>query len=56
VRVKKPWLLDIGEHSLFGEDAWIDNLTTVTIGIHACITQGAYLCTGEHDWSDPAFG
>ncbi len=56
VRVKYPWLLEIGDHSWIGEDAWIDNLTTVAVGAHVCISQGAYLCTGNHDWSDPAFG
>jgi len=56
VRVKHPWLLSIGDHSWLGEDCWIDNLTEVSIGPNACVSQGAYLCTGNHDWSDPAFG
>ncbi len=56
IRVKYPWLLSIGDHSWVGEDCWIDNLAPVAIGSHVCVSQGAYLCTGNHDWSDPAFG
>lgn len=56
VRVKYPWRLTIGDNSWIGEDCWIDNLEQVTIGSNVCISQGAYLCTGNHDWSDPAFG
>jgi putative colanic acid biosynthesis acetyltransferase WcaF len=56
VRVKFPWLLSIGGSSWIGEDVWIDNLVLVTVGANVCISQGAYLCTGNHDWSDPAFG
>lgn len=56
VRVKYPWLLWIGNHSWLGEDCWIDNLAPVQIGNNVCLSQGAYLCTGNHDWSDPAFG
>lgn len=56
VRVKYPWLLSVGDNSWIGEDVWIDNLARVVIGHDACISQGAYLCTGNHDWSDPAFG
>jgi putative colanic acid biosynthesis acetyltransferase WcaF len=56
VRVKYPWLLDVGNHSWIGEDVWIDNLALVQIGANVCVSQGAYLCTGNHDWSDPAFG
>ena len=55
LRVKYPWLLRIGDRSWVGEDAWIDNLGLVTLGSDVCISQGAYLCTGNHDWSDPAF-
>lgn len=56
VRVKYPWRLVVGNRSWIGEDAWIDNLADVTIGDDVCISQGVYLCTGNHDWSDPAFG
>jgi putative colanic acid biosynthesis acetyltransferase WcaF len=56
IRVKYPWHLSIGDSSWIGEDVWIDNLVPVKIGAHVCISQGAYLCTGNHDWSDPSFG
>ena len=56
VRVKYPWLLSIGNHSWIGEDVWIDNLVEVKVGANSCLSQGAYLCTGNHDWSDPSFG
>ncbi len=56
VDVKYPWHLVVGDYCWIGEHAWIDNLTTVRISGNVCISQGAYLCTGNHDWSDPAFG
>jgi putative colanic acid biosynthesis acetyltransferase WcaF len=55
VRVKYPWRLKVGDHVWFGEDAWIDNLENVTISSHVCISQGAYLCTGNHDWRKSSF-
>jgi putative colanic acid biosynthesis acetyltransferase WcaF len=51
LRVKFPWHLEIGDHSWLGEDLWIDNLAQVNIDAHCCLSQGAYLCTGNHDWS-----
>ncbi len=56
VQVKYPWHLVIGDHCWVGEHVWIDNLTTVRLESNVCLSQGAYLCTGNHDWSDPAFG
>lgn len=55
VKVKFPWRLVVGDHSWIGERVWIDNLGQVTIGSHACLSQGAYLCTGSHDWSSERF-
>lgn len=53
LRVKFPWYLEVGDYTWLGEDVWIDNLAQVTIGAHCCVSQGAYFCTGNHDWSVP---
>jgi len=55
VTIKYPWFLEAGDHVWLGEGVWIDNHTTVSIGADACISQGAYLFTGNHDWNDPLF-
>ncbi len=55
VRVKFPWRLTVADDVWIGEHAWIDNLAEVQIGPNVCISQGAYLCTGSHDWSSPSF-
>jgi len=55
VRIKFPWRLSIGANSWIGEEVWIDNLVQVNIGSNCCISQGAYLCTGSHNWSLPTF-
>lgn len=54
-RVKFPWRLTIGDHSWIGESVWIDNLAEVEIGAHVCVSQGAYLCAGSHDWRKSTF-
>ena len=56
VIVKYPWHLQVGAHCWIGERVWIDNLTTVRLGNNVCISQGCYICTGNHDWTDPSFG
>jgi len=55
VRVKFPWRLQVGAYTWIGEDVWIDNLANVEIGSNCCLSQGAYLCTGSHDWSRIGF-
>jgi len=51
VRIKNPWRLTIGDHCWIGESVWIDNLEDVTIGNNVCISQGALLLTGNHDYT-----
>ncbi len=55
LRVKFPWRLVVGQACWLGEDAWIDNLAHVTLGDRVCLSQGAYLCTGNHDFRSPGF-
>jgi putative colanic acid biosynthesis acetyltransferase WcaF len=55
VRVKFPWRLVVGDHCWLGEAAWIDNLAVVTIGDRVCLSQGCFLCTGNHDFRSPGF-
>ena len=55
IKIKMPWRLSIGNYSWIGEDVWIDNLSMVNIGNNVCISQGAYLCTGNHDFKKENF-
>ena len=51
VIVKSPWNLVIGDDCWIGEKVWIDNLDKVYIGNNVCISQGAMLLTGNHDYT-----
>ncbi|OOQ58092.1 WcaF family extracellular polysaccharide biosynthesis acetyltransferase [Mucilaginibacter pedocola] len=55
VNIKYPWLLRIGNHSWVGEGVWIDNLVMVNIGNHVCLSQGAILQTGSHNYKKHTF-
>ena len=55
VNVKYPWNLIIGDYTWIGEDVWIDNLDKVVIGKNCCISQGAMLLCGNHNFKIPSF-
>lgn len=55
VNIKYPWKLAIGNHTWIGEKVWIDNLAPVTIAENVCISQGAMLLTGNHNFSTITF-
>jgi len=55
VNVKYPWHLTIGHNTWIGENVWIDNLVAVTIGNNVCISQGAILLTGSHNYKKTSF-
>jgi len=54
VNVHLPWKLAIGDYTWIGEDVMIINFAEVQIGSHCCISQRAFLCTGNHDFRDPS--
>jgi len=55
VNIKYPWLLELGDHIWIGEHVWIDNLGKVTIGNNVCLSQSAFLLTGNHDFTKKTF-
>jgi putative colanic acid biosynthesis acetyltransferase WcaF len=55
LRVKFPWRLCAGHACWLAEDAWLDNLAPITLGDRVCLSQGTYLCTGNHDFRSPGF-
>lgn len=55
VNVKYPWHLSVGNYTWIGENAWIDCLVPVKLGNNVCISQGAVLLTGSHDYKKETF-
>ncbi|SHN23897.1 WcaF family extracellular polysaccharide biosynthesis acetyltransferase [Mucilaginibacter sp. OK098] len=53
--VKYPWHLTIGNHTWIGENVWIDCLVAITMGDNVCISQGAVLLTGSHNYKKKTF-
>lgn len=55
VNIKYPWKLVIGDYTWIGEGVWIDNLDFVRIESSVCLSQGAMLLSGNHDFSKSTF-
>lgn len=55
VNIKYPWRLTIGDHVWIGENVWIDNLADVRIADNVCISQGAMLLCGNHNYKKTTF-
>ena len=50
VNIKYPWNLIIGDNCWIGEDVWIDNLDFIYFEDNVCISQGAFLFCGNHNF------
>lgn len=55
ISIKYPWFLEIGDYVWIGERVWIDNLGKVKIGNNVCISQGAMLLCGNHNYKKDSF-
>jgi putative colanic acid biosynthesis acetyltransferase WcaF len=55
VNVKYPWKLSVGDYTWIGENVWIDNLDKVSIGSNCCLSQGAFLLCGNHNFKLSTF-
>jgi putative colanic acid biosynthesis acetyltransferase WcaF len=55
VNIKYPWNLTIANDVWIGEEVWIDSLVMVTIGSNVCLSQGALLLTGSHNYKKTSF-
>lgn len=55
VNIKYPWNLSVGNNVWIGENVWIDNLAKVEIGNNVCISQGAMLLCGNHNYKKKSF-
>ncbi len=54
-RVWAPWNLVCGDAVGVGDDAELYNPSLLTIGSHAVISQGAYLCGATHLYNEASF-
>jgi len=55
VIIKYPWKLTVGNYCWIGEGVWIDNLDQVTMEDNVCVSQGALLQCGNHNFKSKNF-
>lgn len=55
VNITMPWRVEIGDHVWIGDEVLILSLERVRICNHVCISQRAFLCTGNHDFRRDTF-
>jgi putative colanic acid biosynthesis acetyltransferase WcaF len=53
VRIAIPWNLSIGEKAAIGDRAILYAIGPITLAEGVTISQGAHLCAGTHDYTDP---
>lgn len=55
VRIWAPWNLTIEDRVGVADEAELYSIAPIHLGSRAVVSQGAYLCTGSHDYEDPNF-
>lgn len=54
-RITYPWKLEVGDYCWVGDESVFYNLDKITLGNNVALAHRVYLCTGLHDYTDPAF-
>ena len=52
-RIWQPWKLTMGDYSCLSEQVDCYSVDQITIGAHAVVSQGAFLCSASHDITSP---
>jgi putative colanic acid biosynthesis acetyltransferase WcaF len=55
VNIKYPWNVTVANDVWIGEEVWLDSLVMITIGSNVCLSQGATLLTGSHNYKKASF-
>lgn len=55
VAIWAPWNLEMGPYSCLASGVKVYNTGRIIIGGQVTVSQGAYLCPGSHDITDPKF-
>jgi len=50
VKITYPWKVSIGDHSWIGDDVVLYSLGSIEIGQSSVVSQGGYICAGDHDY------
>jgi putative colanic acid biosynthesis acetyltransferase WcaF len=53
-RIQIPWNVTLEDGACVGDRANLYSLDRIVVGAGTVIAQEAYLCTGTHDFNDPA--
>ena len=55
VTITYPWKVSIGDHAWVGDNVVLYSLGEIEIGNNSVVSQRSYICTGDHDFTQPDF-
>ncbi len=55
VKIWAPWHLVVAQYGTLARGVTCYNIAPISIGMRSVVSQNAHLCTGTHDYLNPAF-